>query len=159
MIDAHCHVDLYPDPLMEAKRAEAIGDVVIAVTNLPSHYALGKPHLAGMKRVRLALGLHPLMIAEHEGEVELFTKLAPSTNYIGEVGLDFSREGIKTRDIQLVAFKKVIESIQGRKKFISIHSRGAEPEVLELLEQSKISGAVFHWFSGRLEVLGQIASA
>ena len=153
MLDTHCHIDLYPDPYAIAKEVERRGILTIAVTNLPSHFEMGHPHLCGFRRIRPALGLHPLMAAHHKKERDGFKRLLSRTSYIGEVGLDFSREGRDTRDVQLESLRFVFNEIQDRPRFVSLHSRSAESTVLELLEEFNIQGAVFHWYSGSLTIL------
>ncbi|WP_299760951.1 Qat anti-phage system TatD family nuclease QatD [uncultured Pontibacter sp.] len=153
MIDAHCHIDLYPDPLAVAMRCEQAGLSTLAMTNLPSHFQQGIRHLHGFKHVRLALGMHPLYADRHEEEYTSFAECFDMTSYIGEIGLDFSREGIQTKDIQLRSFKYILEKVHGKKKLLSIHSRCAEKEVLELLVTYKIKMAIFHWYSGSANVL------
>ena len=49
-----------------------IGDIVIGMTNLPSHFCIGEPHLRPFKHVRLALGLHPLLAADKQNELQMF---------------------------------------------------------------------------------------
>lgn len=155
MVDTHCHIDLFPDPHAVAIEAERKGIITIAVTNLPSHFEMGYPHVAGFKRVRLALGMHPLMVDKHKREFGLFKKLLNKTSYIGEVGLDFSPAGKKTKDEQIESFKFVLESIRDRPRFLSLHSRRAESTVLELLDEFKIKNAIFHWYSGALKTLDE----
>ena len=155
MLDTHCHIDLYPNPLAIAKEIEKQGILTIAVTNLPSHFEMGLLHLRGFRQIRPALGLHPLMAEYHEGERKKFKQTFSKTSYIGEIGLDFSKEGRNTKDIQIESLRFVFEQIQNRPRFVSLHSRGAESKVLELLEEFNIQGAVFHWYSGSLTVLDQ----
>lgn len=159
MIDTHCHLDLYPDPLSEAKRAERSGNIVVAVTNLPSYYELGLPHLRGISRVRLALGLHPLLADQHEKELELFVRLAKTADYIGEVGLDFSPEGYRNKARQIKSFRTVLSAISDRQRFVTLHSRRAELTVLNLLEEHGIKKAVFHWYTGSLRDLNAVLAA
>ena len=156
MLDTHCHIDLYSDPLAIAKEVERQKILTIAVTNLPSHFEIGQPHLRSFRQIRPALGLHPLMTEYHKKERENFKKLLSRTSYIGEVGLDFSREGRDTRNVQIESLRFVFNRIQDRPRFISLHSRGAESTVLELLEEFNIQGAVFHWYSGSLTTLERI---
>jgi len=60
MIDTHCHIDIYNDPMAIALECERNGVVTIAMTNLPSHFEMGYSHLKNLSKVRLALGMHPL---------------------------------------------------------------------------------------------------
>ena len=156
MLDTHCHIDLYPNPLAVAREVERRGILTIAVTNLPSHFEMGQPHLQRFRQIRQALGLHPLMAKHHKKERERFRQMLSRTSYIGEVGLDFSREGLDTRHVQIESLRFVFNRLQDRPRFVSLHSRGAESKVLELLEEFDIQSAVFHWYSGSLTILDQI---
>ncbi len=156
-IDAHCHIDLYEKPEKLLKECEREGIIVLAMTNLPSHFEMGYRHVVSYKKIRLALGMHPLYAKEHEKEFSSFLKNLPKTSYIGEVGLDFSREGINTKDIQVHYFKKILNELQGKKKLLSIHSRRAEKEVLNFLLQYRINSAIFHWYSGPPALIDTIA--
>ena len=155
MLDTHCHIDLYSDPLTIAKEVERQGILTIAVTNLPSHFKMGQPYLHGFGKIRQALGLHPLMAEHHRKERNLFRLMLSRTSYIGEVGLDFSRAGHDTKDIQLESLRFVFNEIRERPRFVSLHSRGAESTLLDLLEEFNIQSAVLHWYSGSLTVLDQ----
>jgi len=159
MIDTHCHIDLYKNPeeiLVESERA---GITVIAMTNLPSHFEMGYHYVLPYKKIRLALGMHPLYAEQHSREFSLFLKNLHKTSYIGEVGLDFSREGIATKEIQLISFQKILKELGGKKKLLSLHSRRAEKEVLKLLIENNIGNAIFHWYSGPLTLIDEIVKA
>jgi TatD DNase family protein len=154
MLDTHCHLDLYPDPAQTALNAESSGVFVVCVTNTPSAFLAARPHVRQFKKVRLALGLHPLSADLHtDDELSQFRKLVSDTSFIGEVGLDFSREGRETRDKQLNSFQFVLRCLNNERKFITIHSRQAERAVLDVLEQEYPHPVVFHWYSGTLENL------
>lgn len=157
MIDTHCHLDLYPHPEKIAESIEANRITTVAVTNLPSHFAFSQLYVKPYKHIHLALGLHPLIPDSYSAkEWESFRKASESESYIGEVGLDFSTYGRDTAQKQLGAFHLVLEAIQNRPRFISLHSRGAEEKVGELLELYHIKMAVFHWYSGPLCILDDL---
>lgn len=159
MIDTHCHIDQFPDPLAVARAAEKRAITTVAVTNLPSHYTLSLPHLNAFKYVHSALGLHPLSAASHAGELPDFLRLAASARFVGEVGLDFSTTGIQTRDIQLASFRRVADCLSGGAHFVTVHSRGAESEVLEILRERGLGPVVFHWFTGSKNGMRALLSA
>ena len=129
------------------------------MTNLPSHFQMGVNHVRRYKHIRLALGLHPLRAKEHAKEYSKFRQYIDETSYIGEVGLDFSREGFSTKDIQIKSFKFVLDCIRTKNKILSLHSRRAEKETLEMLIEKGIDNAIFHWYSGSLNVLRNIANS
>jgi TatD DNase family protein len=153
MIDTHCHVDLYPNPSEVVLNAETLGVTTIVVTNLPSAFSKAYPHVRFMRRTRLALGMHPLLTNRHDGERQLFEQHANMTSYIGEVGLDFSRVGKPSKEIQLESFRFILQTLKHKPKFMSLHSRQAESSVLDILEEFGRSPVVFHWYSGSLALL------
>ena len=159
LLDSHCHLDRYEDPTGVATDAARRDVFTVAVTNLPSHFRLGAPHVKELRRVRLALGLHPLIKDVPEQEFKLFAELLDETSYVGEVGVDLSREGRPTGGLQVARFERVLSLIGKKRKVISLHSRGADQVVLDLVTAHGIPGAVFHWYSGSLAVLEQILAA
>jgi TatD DNase family protein len=155
MIDTHCHIDLYPHPTEVAAAADLAGVLTIIVTNLPSAFERALPFVGPMKNIRLALGLHPLVAEQHKAELQKFRELVDKTSYIGEIGLDFSRAGYGTKELQLESLKFVLQSLKGKPKFMTLHSRQAESAVLDLLEEERQSPIVFHWFTGALSALSR----
>ena len=158
IIDTHCHFDMMPHPEAYISAKEKAGDIVIGMTNLPSHFRMGQPHLRSFKHVRLALGLHPLLASENKNELPLFNCLLDQTSYIGEIGLDFSKEGLSTMEDQIYVLRKLLEKLEGRKKIISVHSRKAEKELFDLLCEYNINNVIFHWYSGPIDLIPSIIS-
>lgn len=159
MIDVHCHFDMAKNPEKYISDNEKKQIITIGMTNLPSHFQMGVNHIRRYKYIRLALGLHPLRAKEHAKEYSQFRQYVDETSYIGEVGLDFSREGFSTKEIQIKSFKFVLDCIKTKNKILSLHSRRAEKETLEILTEKGIDNAIFHWYSGSLNVLRNIANS
>jgi TatD DNase family protein len=156
MIDAHCHIDHYQNPLVVAEEAESNGIITIAVTNLPSHFERIYPCLRKFKKIRPALGFHPQLITQNKSEQIIFKRMITKTSYIGEIGLDFSNEWKSLEISQIKTLKFILSIINDRPRFITLHTRKAERVVLELLEEFNIHNAVFHWYSGSLTILEQV---
>lgn len=159
IIDTHCHLDLYPNPNSLIMELEKQNVFTIGMTNLPSHFKMGFHHTRNFKKIRLALGMHPLMASSHSEEFPLFFQYLKMTSYIGEIGLDFSKEGIETKDIQINSFEKILEAVSKEKKILSIHSRNAEKDVLDMLQKFNIQNAIFHWYSGGLKLIDEIVDS
>jgi TatD DNase family protein len=159
MIDVHCHFDMVQNPEKYIAKNEQQKIITIGMTNLPSHFSIGFSHVRQYKYIRLALGLHPLLANEHSKEYLIFKEFVNKTSYIGEVGLDFSREGISTKDVQIKSFEYVLNCIKGQNKIVSLHSRRAEKDTLQMLLANKIENAIFHWYSGSISVLESIAKS
>lgn len=158
MIDTHCHFDIMSNPEAYIYAKEVVGDIVIGMTNLPSHFCIGEPYIRSFKHVRLALGLHPLLAADKQNELQIFKNNIEKTSYIGEIGLDFSKSGISTKEIQISVLRKILSELKGKKKIVSVHSRKAERELLDLLCEYDIKNVIFHWYSGPVGLIPSILS-
>ncbi|GAB4227999.1 MAG: TatD family hydrolase [Methyloligellaceae bacterium] len=155
MIDFHCHLDLYPDPQAMAEECRRRGLYVLSVTTTPSAWH-GTSKLAREgDRIRTAVGLHPQIAHERQGELPLFDKLVSGTRYVGEIGLDGSPELRPHWGAQVTVFEHILQacaSAGGR--IMSIHSRRAATEVLDRLEAHPGAGTpILHWFSGGVREL------
>jgi len=159
MIDVHCHIDQFKKPPVIAREAEGAGVITIAVTSLPEHFKLGYPHLTNYKYIRLALGFHPMLAGKNMFDENLFRSLAAKTSYIGEVGLDFSEKDTSRRQSQIDVLDKIFKIVNDRPRFISLHSRKAEKSLFDILINHKIKKAVFHWYSGPLNLIDKLVSA
>lgn len=145
-VDSHCHLDLFPDP--RAILDSSPNTVVVAVSELPSRYRLLDARFRNDRRVRSALGLHPLRAATagplEEGQL---IRLLASAEYVGEVGLDFSKHGRDSREAQLRIFDRLLGEPALKRKVVTVHSRGAERLVIERLEEAGVN-AILHWYTG-----------
>lgn len=150
MIDLHCHIDLYPDPVAVLDEAEKRGAFVLAVTTTPLAFQGNLDLVAGRRRIRVALGLHPELVAERHDEIDFFVDLLPRTAYVGEVGLDGSPRNRASFGRQEQVFARIVKEcarLGGR--VLSIHSRRAAARVLDILGSAPACGVpVLHWFSG-----------
>jgi TatD DNase family protein len=145
-VDTHCHLDLLDDPIGALDAAP--GTVVVAVTELPSHFRLVTVRFRKDRRVRVALGLHPLR-ASSAGAIEegLLIRHLSASDYIGEVGLDYSAQGRSSKPAQIRIFERLLAEPSLRHKVVSVHSRGAGRDVIDRLSQAHIP-AILHWYTG-----------
>ena len=155
LIDLHCHIDLYPKPeslIYECKKRDIY---VLSVTTTPKAWRGTTALLNDCPRIIPALGLHPQLAYQRRQELPLFEELIKETRYIGEIGLDGSKEFLSHIDVQVKVFRKILQicaSSGGR--ILSIHSRGAANDVLDELEAYPDSGKpILHWFSGNYQEL------
>lgn len=138
IIDTHCHFDMIPNPEQYIQSAENKGNIIIGMTNLPSHFEMGYTHVRNFRHIRLALGFHPQLAAKSSHELVSFGKQVNKTSYIGEVGLDFSKDFVDSKEKQIYAFRYALNQIKDKNKIVSVHSRKAEKEVFELLQEYEI---------------------
>ncbi|WP_256349764.1 TatD family hydrolase, partial [Pseudomonas gingeri] len=87
------------------------------------------------KHVRVALGLHPQLVAEREGELALFERLLEGTRYVGEIGLDAGPRFYSSFEAQERVFSRILSacSEQGG-KILTVHSVRTAAKVLGHIE-------------------------
>jgi TatD DNase family protein len=107
---------------------------------------------AASRYVRAALGLHPQLVADREGELPLFERHLAETRYVGEVGLDAGPRFYRSFAAQERVFDHILHACaeQGD-KILTIHSIRAASKVLAHIERSLVQGRarpVLHWFTG-----------
>lgn len=159
LLDTHCHVSAYTDPVAALREADEAGVAIVAVTEDPDEYRRLRTRLGPREYVEVALGLHPLRAASFgPNELARFFRLVPQTNWIGEVGLDYSRAGAATAKAQQRIFDVVLAEAQPRKHPLTVHSRGAEKDVIRRLADAGLP-AVLHWYTGPLNLVAEALQA
>lgn len=151
-VDFHCHLDLYRDHAALIVECDREAVATLTVTTTPKAWPRNRDMAASSRHVRAALGLHPQLVAEREGELPLFHRHLAETRYVGEVGLDAGPRFYKSFEAQERVFESVLRACaeQGG-KIITIHSVRAVAKVLGHLERHLPPGRgrpVLHWFTG-----------
>lgn len=151
--DTHMHFDLYKDRDAVMNYIEAQHSYTLAMTNLPEIYERYIGLYNNYKYVRIALGFHPELAYRYQHQILTFRRLSSSTRYIGEVGLDYKTADNTNKTVQRSIFYAIIEACESdsNSKVISIHSRRAEADVIDILRDVKKSKVILHWYSGSLD--------
>jgi len=159
LIDFHCHIDLFPDPQAVLDEVDARGTYVLAVTTTPKAWRGTKKLVGDRRRVRVALGLHPELVAQRHQEVPLLCGLLPGARYVGEIGIDGSPPHRDSLELQKAVFDRILtECAMLGGRVMTIHSRGAATAVLDALERQADAGTpILHWFSGTMKELERAA--
>lgn len=159
-VDAHCHLDQYPDPNADAGACESAQTYTIAVTNLPRDFARTQGYAREREFVRAGAGLHPELVAQFPNAISELLPLLRQTKYVGEVGLDYSRATPEQRRLQRDVFAAVVaecEQLGGR--VLTVHSRRAAQDALDIVLAATRSSVILHWFSGTTKILERAAAA
>lgn len=166
--DAHAHLvelkDL--DAIIDrATKAGVIGIVSMGVSlrsNIKTLQIAKEYHNHPVK-ILPALGLHPWGIDEKDIEptINHIQKSIRESAGIGEIGLDYWRKDgsiidPSKKEIQNLAFKKVIKLAREFDKPISVHTRGAWEDCFNIIAEQKVKKVIFHWFSGPVELVKKI---
>lgn len=155
LYDTHFHLDLHKDKWNVIRELEESKIYTIAVTNLPDLYRKESVEIAS-KYIRFSLGFHPELIHQYKNQIPLMWELLPETRYIGEVGLDFVNKTHKLE--QLSFFSELIERCRyDGNKILTIHSRQAVSDVLDIVGYNFRFKPILHWFTGnKVELLNAI---
>jgi len=155
-LDVHMHLDLFGDIEDIVQHIEKYKSYTIAVTNLPYLYDRAIRKISDQKYIRVALGLHPELIEQYPEQISPFFERLEYCRYIGEIGLDFSKNNSKSKVLQIDTFKKIIKDCNDYgNKILSIHSRQAEKEVIEIIGSSIHNKIILHWYSGNMTELSK----
>jgi TatD DNase family protein len=155
LIDAHAHLDKYgedlPAALAEIEKQRIFTWAVSM--DIPSY----RRNLEIEAMCSLALstfGVHPKRAPEYADRLEELSPWIERSPALGEIGLDFHWVADSS---EYPAQKKVLEyflaAAKEQKKIVNLHTKGAEKEILDLLERYEVRRAIVHWYSGPLDIL------
>jgi TatD DNase family protein len=152
LVDFHCHLDLFPDPIAAIREADDSGIRTLTVTTTPKAWPRNQEMTQSSRFVRAALGLHPELVAERAGEISLFDEYLPQARYVGEVGIDGGPRFYRSVELQKQIFAHILKSCAlAGGRVLSVHSLRAVKIVLDLIEHAlpeKPGQFVLHWFTG-----------
>ncbi|QUS59048.1 Qat anti-phage system TatD family nuclease QatD [Pseudovibrio brasiliensis] len=152
LVDYHCHIDLYPDYKQIMRECDTDGVATLAVTTTPLAWERNIELASTTQNVRVALGLHPQLVADRAHEISLWNELLPKARFIGEVGLDASPRFYRSFEKQKDVFQHILRACsRSGDKILSVHSVRATKIVLDMIEKNlpETRGrAVLHWFTG-----------
>ena len=161
LVDCHAHLEQLDDltkSLGEAKEAGVCGVLAVGM-DIESNKKILQIAGANHRYVYPALGYHPWEIKEEEAEENLsfIRDHVEEGVALGEIGLDY-RIKIK-KDLQWFVFGKLLDMARESDKPIIIHCRYSHRRTFEMVKEKKIEKAVFHWYSGSVDLLEEILSA
>jgi TatD DNase family protein len=154
LIDAHVHLDRYGELLDEALE-EIEGKQIFTVAtamDLPSYLELKK--IAERSELVLpTFGIHPRRAPEYADKLHEIGRHIESSPAIGEIGLDFHWvKDTSTYPAQRKVLEYFIAAAREQKKFVNLHTKGGEKEILDLLEKYDVKCAIIHWYSGPIDI-------
>lgn len=152
--DSHCHLDLMDNMTSIVQSFEKEDVRILSVGTTPRAYLQEVEMFSNTKNIHVALGLHPQLVGSGYDDLDLFESLVRQCHYIGEVGLDFSKEYIANKERQIEVFNRVLLCCeQYGSKVVSIHSLKSAATVLKTLSQLRRNNKntyILHWFTGSL---------
>ncbi len=154
LIDAHVHLDTYGELLGEALNEIEDKQIFTVATamDLPSYFELQKIGERS-KLVLPTFGIHPRRAAEYADRLPEISRHIESSPAIGEIGLDFHWvKDTSTYPAQRKVLEYFIAAAREQKKFVNLHTKGGEKEILDLLEKYDAKRSIIHWYSGPMDI-------
>ena len=167
LVDTHCHLDFadFDADRHEVLRAcykNRVHDIVIPAVSQSSWHttiALCAKNTTSIEAIKtsvkthLALGLHPMMIDQHQPQHldelnTLITKHKPIA--VGEIGLDYYCKTLD-REKQNIFFDKQLIIAKAHQLPVIIHVRKAHDECIKLLQEANVAGGIIHNFNGSIQ--------
>jgi TatD DNase family protein len=155
LIDAHVHIDKYGADLDQALleiRTHNVFTIAVAM-DVPSYkrsLEIGDEcHL-----VMPTFGIHPRRAPEYVDRLNELNSLIEQSPAIGEIGLDFHWvKETSQYPAQLKVLEYFLAAAREQNKMVNLHTKGAEKQILNLLESYDIQRAIVHWYSGPMDIL------
>ena len=159
MIDSHCHLDhepLFSDLSNVIKKSKLIGiEKLLTISTSFESFSRVKELVKRDEMIYGTIGIHP-----HESSTNIITSKQIIDNLnenskiigIGETGLDFYYNNSK-KEKQIASFKEHIEASIKTSIPLIVHSREAEKETFEILNEFKNENIkiLMHCFTGSRE--------
>jgi len=167
LVDTHAHLEEIENLKDAIENAVKVG--VKAIIAMGSDYDSNvwvlnesrKYEVEGLK-IYPAIGLHPWGLDPMKASetISFIEKFVDEVVAIGEIGLDYWYKEVRKNEdlkrLQREVFRRVLTIARDRGKPVSIHSRGAWMDCVDITIEIGVKKAVFHWFSGPMEALRKI---
>lgn len=153
IIDTHFHLDHYRNYREIAARISELKQYTICVTNSPGVFLSCKNMIPETKYLKFAIGFHPLENGLSEINLKDFFHLLNRTNYVGEIGLDFSKSAHMNQEDQLRYFETIVAECASINRLLTIHIRKAEAQAIEIIKKYAPKKCIIHWYTGTEEQL------
>jgi len=156
MIDSHCHLDHEPlisDLANVIKRSKAVGiEKLLTISTSLESFAKIKEIIDKDEMIYGTIGIHPHETNNNSITAEIIVKKLNENSKIigiGETGLDFYYNNSE-KDKQINSFKEHIEASIKTNKPLIVHSRNAENETYNILNEYKNQNLkiLMHCFTG-----------
>ncbi len=160
--DMHCHLHEYSLSEVEEILSNAKDTVIVAVSeDVESFLKTIEYYQIFPERIIPCAGFHPWSIRERSlSEAEELARLAVRHGIacIGEVGLDAKFLPLETWDAQVKIVRLFLRTASEIDAYVTLHAPNAWRPLLEILVEEGVRKAMFHWYTGPLNLIDEIVS-
>lgn len=147
LIDTHFHLDFYKNHKQVYKKINELHQYTLCMTNSPEIYQECQKLYFNTKYIKFALGFNP-KANNSRNSFTNFINIFKGAEYIGEVGLDFSKKYKDKIEEQKQYFDIIVQLCSNKNKLLSVHIRNAEDSAIQIMEKYKPKKCIIHWFTG-----------
>lgn len=158
-VDAHTHLDHYTAEQLPAALAEIEEEGILTLANSMdlASYRRNLEIAADSSRVIAGLGVHPMRAAACVDDLGRYRPYLADAPFIGEIGLDYHWvEDVTTYPAQRTVFEFFLTAARELDKLVNLHTKGAEADILDLLDRYQIRRVIIHWYSGPFDLFHQM---
>jgi len=159
-LDVHCHLDIMSDidKVIENARKAKVLKIISTGTNPQSNRKILEL-IEKYAEVEAALGIYPIdALKMNKKEIikekEFIKKNKNKLKVIGEVGIDLKESNELDKQIEI--FSLFIKLATELNVPLVVHSRKAEKECIESLENLKAKKVIMHCFCGKFSLVDRI---
>jgi len=154
IIDTHLHLDLFDNPDRILEEAKRLGIGLVAMTNAPFLFEACRKICKKYSYAWTSLGMHPELVPQYKNQLGQFYDLLDLTSFVGEIGLDFTTRDETHQKAQKMVFEKILSFCSNKKnKILSVHSRKADKDAIEIIGKNYPNNIIMHWYSGSISNL------
>lgn len=161
-VDAHSHVDRYDlvdDQALGSALAEINRCGILTISN-SMDLASYRRNLEISEMCNLVLptfGVHPWNASAYADRLDDLGEAIETSPMLGEIGLDhFFVKDASTYPAQREVLEFFLGAAREQGKIVTLHTKGAEKEVLGLLDQYDLPRVIVHWYSGPLDIFREM---
>ena len=140
IIDFHTHLDWYTNQEELFSELKNFSGVIVAASvDLESYEKNIQIQKKASRKDLLIIptfGVHPEFAEKYEQNLQVLDNALNQSKMIGEIGMDFYWATNVSKSAQEKVFRYILEHCHNHKKFCLIHTKGAEKEILEIIQKS-----------------------
>ena len=118
LIDTHFHLDYYKNHEYWYDQINKLQQYTLCVTNSPEVFHSCRKLYPETKYVKFALGYNPQQSSKVDFSENTFLHELANTPYVGEVGLDYSKKFVASKQKQKDAFEFICHQSAKQKNFL-----------------------------------------
>ena len=161
LIDVHAHLEDLEDlsQVLQEARSENVKAVIAVGFDKASNRKILKIAESNRNYVYPAIGYHPWGIREEEvaENLSFIRDYLNECIALGEVGLDYKVKVKK--ELQWRVLETILDLALTHDKPVILHCRFSHSRTFNMVRERGIKRAVFHWYSGPIDLLEEILAA